>query len=117
LVLLFHAGGQTLLWAGRIGPATRQDLRATYPDLHADVLVMGTEPPPGDAWLRALQVRDWLQIPPRDRQLNAIDAVSVPDFCQVWPLNETGSVDIHFQPAQGEHPPEIHLQPWLAMPR
>jgi hypothetical protein len=117
LVLLFHAGSQTLLWAGRIGAATRQDLLATYPGLHADVLVMGNEPPPDAAWLQSLQVRDWLQIPPRDRQLNATDAVAAPDFCQVWPLNKTGAVDIHFQSAQATRPPEIHLRPWLALPR
>ncbi len=117
LVLLFHAGSQTLLWAGRIGAPTRQDLLAAYPGLRADVLVMGTEPPPDDAWLRSLQVRDWLQIPPRDRRLNSTDAVAAPDFCQVWPLNETGAVDIHFQPAQGARPSEILLRPWLALPR
>jgi ComEC/Rec2-related protein len=116
LVLLFHAGSQTLLWAGRIGASTRRDLLAAYPGLRADVLVMGTEPPPGAAWLRSLQVRDWLQIPPRDRQLNSTDAVAAPDFCQVWPLNQTGAVDIHFQPAHGNQPPEIHLRPWLALP-
>ena len=116
LVLLFHAGGQTLLWAGRIGAPTQRDILAAYPGLRADVLVMGAEPPPDDAWLRALQVRDWLQIPPRDRQLNSTDAVAAPDFCQVWPLNQTGAVDIHFQPAQGGQPPEILLRPWLALP-
>jgi len=99
LVLLFHAGSQTLLWAGRIGAPTQRDILAAYPGLHADVLVMGAEPPPGDAWLRSLQVRDWLQIPPRDRQ-----------------LNQTGAVDIHFQSAQGGQPPEILLRPWLALP-
>jgi len=116
LVLLFHAGNQTLLWAGRIGASTQQNLLAAYPGLHADLLVMGTEPPPGDAWLRSLQVRDWLQIPPRDRQLNSTDAATVPDFCQVWPLNQTGAVDLHFQPARANHPPEILLRPWLALP-
>jgi competence protein ComEC len=116
LVLLFHAGSQTLLWAGRIGAATQQDLLAAYPGLHADVLIMGTEPPPGEAWLRALQVRDWLQIPPRDRQINASDTATIPDFCQVWPLNQTGTVDIHFQDGHGDAPPEILLHPWLALP-
>jgi competence protein ComEC len=116
LVLLFHAGSQTLLWAGRIGVLTQRDLLAAYPGLHADVLVMGTEPPPDDAWLRSLQVRDWLQIPPRDQQLNTTDAAAAPDFCQVWPLNETGAVDIHFQPAQSGWPPEVLLRPWLAPP-
>jgi len=112
LVLLFHAGNQTLLWAGKIGAATQQNLLAAHPDLHADVLVMGTEPPPTAAWLRALAVRDWLQIPPRDRQVNTPDPVAVPDTCQNWPLNQTGSVDIHFHPAQNQ----ILLQPWLALP-
>jgi ComEC/Rec2-related protein len=116
LVLLFHAGSQTLLWAGRIGAPTQRDLLAAYPGLHADVLVMAAEPPPDDAWLRSLQVRDWLQIPPRDRQLNSTDAAAIPDFCQVWPLNQTGAVDLHFQPAQGAQPPEILLRPWLALP-
>lgn len=116
LVLLFHAGSQTLLWAGRIGALTRQELLAAYPGLRADVLVMGTEPPPDEAWLRSLQVRDWLQIPPRDRQLNSTDTVAAPDFCQVWPLNQTGAVDIHFQPAHASQPPEILLRPWLALP-
>jgi ComEC/Rec2-related protein len=116
LVLLFHAGSQTLLWAGRIGAQTEQDLLAAYPGLRADVLVMAADPPPGEAWLRSLQVRDWLQIPPRDPQLNSTDAVAAPDFCQVWPLDQTGAVDIHFQSAQDNHPPEILLRPWLALP-
>ena len=116
LVLLFHAGSQTLLWAGRIGAPTQRDLLAAYPGLRADVLVMAADPPPDDAWLRSLQVRDWLQIPPRDRRLNSTAAVAAPDFCQVWPLNQTGAVDIHFQPAQDGRPPEILLRPWLALP-
>jgi hypothetical protein len=116
LVLLFHAGSQTLLWAGRIGAPTQRDLLAAYPGLHADVLVMAAEPPPDEVWLRSLQVRDWLQIPPRDRQLNSTAAAAAPDFCQVWRLNQTGAVDIHFQSAHGNQPPEILLRPWLALP-
>ena len=116
LVLLFHDGGQTLLWAGRIGAATRHDLLAANPGLRADVLVMSTEPPPDDAWLEALQVRDWLQIPPRDRMTNSTETMDVPEFCQVWPLNETGAVDVHFQAGGGNRPSEIHLSPWLALP-
>jgi len=116
LVLLFHAGSQTLLWAGRIGAQAQRDLLAAYPGLHADVLVMGADPPPDDAWLRSLQVRDWLQTPPRDPQLNATDTVDVPNFCQVWPLNETGAVDIHFQPGQTGQASAILLRPWLALP-
>jgi len=116
LVLLFHAGSQTLLWAGRMGAVTQHALLAANPGLHADVLVMGTEPPPDGACLRSLQVRDWLQIPPRDRQLNTTDTVAAPDFCQVWPLNQTGAVEIHFQPSQSSGPAQILLRPWLALP-
>ena len=116
LVLLFRSGGQTLLWTGRAGIGTQKELAAAYPDLRADVLAMGTEPPPDAAWLQSLQVRDWLQIPPRDRLANAVDTTIAPDFCQVWKLRQTGAVDIHFQPASGNHPPEIHLSPWLALP-
>jgi competence protein ComEC len=116
LVLLFHAGNQTLLWAGRIDAPTQRDLLAAYPGLHADVLVMSADPPPEVAWLRSLLVRDWLQIPPRDRQLNSTDADTVPTFCQVWPLNQTGAVDIHFQSSPGPKPSEILLRPWVAWP-
>jgi ComEC/Rec2-related protein len=116
LVLLFHDGAQTLLWAGRIGASTRQDLLSANPGLRADVLVMSTEPPPEDAWLEAIQVRDWLQIPPRDRFANSTESIDVPDFCQVWPLNDTGAVDIHFLPAKAGRSSEIHLQPWMALP-
>jgi beta-lactamase superfamily II metal-dependent hydrolase len=117
LVLLFHVGNQTLLWAGRIGVATQQDLMTAYPGLHADVLVMGTEPPPSAAWLQSLQVRDWLQIPPRGRMVNSTATIDVPNFCQVWNLNETGSVAIQFQPARAGQPGEILLRPWLALPQ
>jgi competence protein ComEC len=116
LVLLFHAGRQTLLWAGRITAPTQRELLAAYPGLRADLLVMSADPPPDEAWLRSLQVRDWLQIPSRDRQLNLVNAAAIPDCCQVWPLDQTGAVDIHFQTAQGTHPPEIFLRPWLALP-
>jgi len=116
LVLLFHAGNQTLLWAGRIGASTQRELLAANPDLHADILVMADDPPPDATWLRSLRVRDWLQIPPRDRQLNSTDAATIPDSCQVWPLNQTGAVDIHFQAARLNLPAEILLRPWLALP-
>jgi len=117
LVLLFHAEGRTLLWAGKIGLQAQMDILNARPDLHADVLVMGTEPPPSDAWLQSLHVRYWLQIPPRDRQLNSNrDATPVTNSCQVWPLDQTGAVDIHFQASQGTSPPVIELRPWLAVP-
>jgi competence protein ComEC len=116
LVLLFHVGAQTLLWAGKIGPQTQQDLLAAYPNLHADVLVMGTERSPDAVWLESLQVRDWLQIPLSDPELNFVNAASVPDFCQVWPLAKTGAVEVHFQPARGDQPSAVLLRPWVASP-
>jgi hypothetical protein len=111
LVLLFHAANGTLLWAGRIGAQTQHDLLATHPGLHADVLVMATDPPPGAEFLRALGVREWLQIPARDRQLNASDQGTMPAACEIWPLNQTGSVEIHFGP-EGQ----MQLRPCLALP-
>jgi ComEC/Rec2-related protein len=111
LVILFHAGERTLLWAGRINAETQRALLAAHPGLHADVLVMGTETPPDDAWLASLQVRDWLQIPPREPRLNVTDAPIVPDYCRVWALNQTGSVDLHFD---GDR---ILLQPWVRGPQ
>ena len=110
LVMLFHLGGHTLLWAGRIDAATQHALLVAHPDLRADVLVMGTEKPPDKAWLSSLRVRDWLQIPPRTPRLNVTDPPTVPDACQVWPLNQTGAVDIHFT---GD---KILLRPWVQGP-
>ncbi len=110
LVLLFHAGERTLLWAGRIGQATQRALLAAHPGLRADVLVMSAESPPDQTWLAALQVRDWLQIPPRTARLNATDVPGVPDACRVWPLSQTGAVDLHFD---GDR---IYLRPWVAGP-
>jgi ComEC/Rec2-related protein len=112
LVLLFQVGHQSLLWAGRIGSQAQSDILTAYPDLHADILVMGNEPPPDDAWLRSLQIRYWLQLPPRDRGLNSNrEEPTSTDFCEVWPLDQTGAVEIHFKPGEG-----IELQPWLALP-
>jgi ComEC/Rec2-related protein len=116
LVIYFHLGDRSLLWAGRIGPQAQAELLAAHPNLRADVLVMGTEPAPAKAWLSALQVRDWLQIPPRDPRVNVIDDAGVPDFCQVWPLNRTGAVDIHFQDDRPGQPGKILLSPWVAPP-
>jgi ComEC/Rec2-related protein len=117
LVLLFHAGGGTMLWAGKIGAQAQADLLTTYPDLHADVVLAGTEPPPDDNWLQALRPNYWLQIPPRDRQLNTNqDTAPTTSSCEIWPLNQTGAVEIHFQPGQGTQPTILKLQPWLALP-
>ena len=111
LVLLFHVGGQTLLWAGRISAPAQREVLAAQPGLHADVLVMGTQPQ-DEAWLKTLQVRDWLQMPAHDRGENTVDAATVPDFCQVWPLTETGSVEIRPDTAHRW----IVLRPWTALP-
>lgn len=104
LVLLFHAGGQNLLWAGNISPDQRDEILSAYPDLHADVLVEKGQSPLTETdrvWLQALQARLWLQIPvsiyaPRplcdDPPLGP-----VPD-CEIVPLGEKGAVEIHFQP-------------------
>jgi competence protein ComEC len=116
LVLLFHAAGQTLLWAGRIGSATQAALRAAHPTLHADVLVMCADAAPDEAWLEALGVREWLQIPPREARVNVVDAPAVPAFCRVWKLDETGAVDLRFLAAQGSQPERIVLRPWAAAP-
>ena len=116
LVLLVRDGERSLLWAGRIGLSTQRDLLAQHPNLRADVLVMGTEPPPDAEWLRALGVRAWLQIPARDRQLNVTDTAVLPEDCQVWPLDQTGAVEIHFTPDEPVNSAGIYLQPWLALP-
>jgi len=110
LVILFHCGLQSLLWAGRIDAATQRALLAAHPDLHADVLVMSPESPPDPAWLSTLHVHDWLQIPPRTPRLNQPDPPPVPNTCRLWPLNQTGAVDIHFT---GD---KILLRPWVAGP-
>ncbi len=72
---------------------------------------MGTQPQ-DEAWLKTLQVRDWLQMPAHDRGENTVDAATVPDFCQVWPLTETGSVEIRPDTAHRW----IVLRPWTALP-
>ncbi len=111
LVILFHSGVQTLLWAGRIDAATQRALLAEHPGLHADVLVMSPESPPDETWLATLQVRDWLQIPGRTARLNQADPPPIPGFCRIWPLNQTGAVDIHFS---GD---KILLRPWVTGPQ
>jgi competence protein ComEC len=116
LVLLFHARGQTLLWAGKIGPQTQEEILAAYPGLHADVLIMGAESPPSPEWLRALQVRHWLQIPARDR-LNSALSGDISGLCKVWPLDQTGAVEVHFQAGARNEPPRIVLRPWVALPK
>jgi ComEC/Rec2-related protein len=113
LVLLFHAGNQSLLWAGKISPALQQRLLAENPLLHADILVLDPNAAPDPGWLRALGVRHWLQLPHFDRELNAPTAEAPDDEpSQIWPLEQTGAVEIHFNPASNE----ILLRPWVALP-
>jgi ComEC/Rec2-related protein len=108
LAILFVAGDNTLLWAGRLGADLQRQILAATPGLHADVLVMSAETAPSDEWLSSLHVREWLQIPPRDPRLNAINEIAVPPGCRVWRLEQTGAVDLHFRPGM------ILLSPWLA---
>ena len=103
LVLLFRTGRMSLLWAGKIGPATQEELMRAYPGLHADVLVMDAASPPSADRLRLLHVRDWLQIPPRDRQLNATAPPETPEGCENWPLADTGAVLLRFQVQRGNN--------------
>ena len=116
LVLLFHAGGQTLLWADDIGSEAQAEILSHHPGLHADVLVMGTNPWPDETWLRALQPRHWLQMPSVANPVQTNGTVSaLPDF-PVWPLDQTGAVEVHFVPAQNGKLPEILLRPWRELP-
>jgi competence protein ComEC len=116
LVLLFHAGGGTILWAGKIDALLQRDLLAAHPGLRADILVLDPDTKPANDWLRALHVRAWLQIPRRDRGLNVSTPAAEPAPCQVWTLTQTGSVDVHFTPAQAGRAAEISLSPWVALP-
>jgi competence protein ComEC len=117
LVLLFHADGGTLLWAGKIGTQAQEALLATHPNLRADVLVLGVEGESPAAWLSSLQVREWLQIPQRERGLNRLGPEpGAQSAAQAWPLDRVGAVDVHFVPPQGTQPGKILLRPWVALP-
>jgi ComEC/Rec2-related protein len=116
LVLLLHTPGGSVLWMGRAGLAVRQDVLRAYPGLCADVLVMAAEPAPDEAWLEALHVHEWLQMPPRDSRVNALDSPAVPDGCRVWPLAQTGAVELGFGAASSTQLARIYLRPWLASP-
>jgi ComEC/Rec2-related protein len=116
LALLFRADGGTLLWAGKLSPAAQAQLLTAHPGLRADVLVLAADAAPSTAWLAALQVKAWLQLPPRDPRLNTNPVTVLPPGCTAWPLNQTGAVEIHFQPAHGAAPPLILLRPWVSGP-
>jgi competence protein ComEC len=115
LVLLFHEGDESLLWAGRISADLQERLLAENPGLRADVLVLDSGSDPSAAWLQALRVRHWLQLPHFDRGLNLTTTEPVdPDACQIWPLEQTGAVEIRFVAGSGSR--EILLRPWVALP-
>ena len=114
LVLLFHAKGGSLLWAGRLDAAGQGELSGAYPGLHADLILLGSDAAPDTDWLQALDAKFWLQLPPRQRYLNGA-ASGVPNAasCAVWPLEQTGAVTVHFANGMQEG---VELTPWAAMP-
>jgi competence protein ComEC len=116
LVLLFHCGGQTLLWAGKIDPGAQQALLAVHPGLRADVVVLSPDALPSDDWLRALGVREWLQMPRADPRGNLTTTENQPETWDDWPLDQTGAVGLRFVPATQTAPSKIVLRPWVAGP-
>jgi ComEC/Rec2-related protein len=117
LVLIFHAGRESLLWAGRIDAAGQEELRRAYPDLRADVLVLGMESTPSAAWLQSLGVRYWLRIPPHQKYLNSTAELSATGAsCELWPLDQTGAVTVSFTEGGSGRPAGIFLQPWAELP-
>jgi competence protein ComEC len=116
LVLLFHANGQALLWAGKIDAGVQQSILADHPGLHADVLVLSPDALPGEDWLRALGVREWLQMPRADPRGNITTMENQPETWDDWPLDRTGAVGVRFLPATKTDPPKIVLHPWVAGP-
>jgi ComEC/Rec2-related protein len=116
LVLLFHGSSQTLLWAGKIDASAQQALLAAHPGLHADVIVLSPDALPTDDWLRALGVREWLQMPRADPRANIISTENQPETWDDWPLDQTGAVGLRFLPATKIDPPKIVLHPWVAGP-
>jgi competence protein ComEC len=117
LVLLFHCGSQTLLWAGKIDTSVQQALLAAHPGLRADVIVLSPDALPGDDWLRALGVREWLQMPRADPRANITSTENQPETWDDWPLDQTGAVGLRFLPATKSDLPKIVLHPWVAGPQ
>jgi competence protein ComEC len=114
LVLLFHAQGGTVLWAGRVDAAAQADLARVLPGLHADVMGLGADMPPDAGWLDALGPRFWLELPPRQRGLNQStpsEPLAAP--CAIWPLGTTGAVTVRFT---GSGKAAIELRPWVGAP-
>ena len=118
LVLLFHCAEGNLLWASRIDSALQQELLADNPHLRADVLILDPASTPSSIWLDSLQVRHWFQFPRRDRQLNSVTK-SGDDHagCQLWPLDQTGAVQISFTPHHASDPAKIFFRPWAGSAR
>ncbi len=111
LVLLFHAGGHTLLDASRLDAAGQAALVHDHPDLHADILILSGDATPSAAFVRSLGATFWLRTPSRLRALNAPTAVEPdPLPCAIWSLGQTGAVTVHFTP-EG-----VELTPWAALP-
>jgi ComEC/Rec2-related protein len=112
LVLLFHSGNGTMLWAGRLDAAGQMELASAYPGLRVDVLLLGPEAAPSADWLQALGAKFWLQLPPRQRYLNggALNAAGTAS-CAVWPLEQTGAVTVHFTDGDRSG---VELTPWVA---
>jgi ComEC/Rec2-related protein len=116
LVLLFHDGGQTLLWAGKIDAPAQQALLAAHPGLRADVIVLSPDALPTENWLRSLKVREWLQMPRADARANITSTENQPESWDDWPLDQTGAVGLRFLPATKIDPPKIVLHPWVDGP-
>ena len=114
LVLLFRANDGALLWGGRLDAAGQAELAQAFPGLHADVLALSGDAAPRADWLGRIGTRFWLQLPARQRDLNA-SMPRVPEAapCAVWPLQTTGAVMVHFR---GGAPPGVELTPWVTPP-
>ena len=81
LVLLFHAPGGTLLWAGRLDQEGQAELASSHPGLHADVLALSVDATPTAWWLDVLGAKFWLETPPRQRGGERVHAQrAVADF-------------------------------------
>jgi ComEC/Rec2-related protein len=114
LVLLFHAPGGTLLWAGRVDAAAQGELARAFPGLHADVVGLGADAPPDAGWLDGLGPRFWLELPARQRGLNQSTPSEPPAApCAIWPLGTTGAVTVRFTNSKRAG---VELKPWVGTP-
>jgi ComEC/Rec2-related protein len=114
LVLLFHAAGGTLLWEGRLDSAGQAEVVRTFPALHADVVVLGADPPADTSWMKRAGTNFWLQLPLRQRGINqSTPTMPLTTSCSVWPLSTTGAVVVQF--TKGSRP-GVELTPWAKLP-